>query len=384
MTSSWCRHVSIFLPRPTPFYAGLLQQLRRGFEALGVATSGLCRQLEGEELAQWCAAHRPDIVFEMNRPRRDVPSLPTSILHVTWVVDLNGRALDYFEGSEITYLFSPGWNRLFSHAGFHRWFGPGADTSIYAPLPLGAARDLGATFVGHIPRPWSDEELQRDVTGGAGAWRFADLLAAIEPWLAQWPDDRRPWVDDTLDAAEYFCKRATGVSLVADDRLRYDIRGRIVRHLGRQTTADVMLRHCEDVHFFGPENWRLWPRYAPHYRRHLDTPAELADVFQRSRATFHEGEGVHFRAVDAMATGTLLFFREHWHDVHLGGLAKVFEPGVHYVPFTEATLEAQLQRLREEPEMVARIQAEAAAEIARAHTWRHRAAQVLRDAADVR
>lgn len=384
VTDTRRQHVSIFLPRPTPFYAGLLEQLRRGFEAVGVATSGLCRHLEADELTQWCAAHRPDVVFEMNRPRRDVPSLARSIVHIVWVVDLNGRSLDYFEGSEITYLFSPGWYKVYPHAGFHRWLGPGTDPTIYAPPPPGAPRDLGATFVGHIPRPWTPEELNRDLTGGLGSYRFADLLGPLERWLATHPDHRDPLREDTLEAAELLCRHVTGVPLVVDERLTYDIRGRIVRHLGRQTVADCMLNHRDDVHFYGPENWRQWPRYAPHHRKLLDSSAEVADVFKRSRSTFHEGEGVHFRSVDAMACGTLLVFHEHWYDGDPGGMARVFEPNVHYVPFTPASLNEQLERFVDDPVAAERIRAEAAAEIHRAHTWTHRAAQVMRDVAAVR
>lgn len=377
------RHVSLFFPRSTPFYVGLLAQMRRGFEALGVETSGLCRHLGPEALPQWCSEYQPDAIFEMNRPRRDVPFLAPSVPHIVWVVDFNGRPLSYFEGSEITYLFSAGWPALFPHRGFHRWLGPGTDETLYSPPPDDAPRDLGATFVGHIPKPWTDEELDRDLTGGRGDCRFRDVLERLGRWLTTVPEAREPPGADALEFVDTFCRRATGFPVVVDERLAYDIRGRLIRHLDREALADAMLAHCDDVHFYGPENWRMWSSYAPYYRKHLDRPEEMRDVYRRSRLTFHQGNGVHFRSVDAMACGTILFYREHWHDRKPGGMADVFAPGEHYVPFTEATLAEALEHLRDDPDRVARIRGQAAAEIRRAHTWTHRARQILDDMEDV-
>lgn len=374
------RHVSIFLPRPTPFYEGLLTQLRSAFLRLGVEAEGLCRHLEGPDLQAWCDAHKPTAIFEMNRPRRDVPSLPRDIKHIVWVVDFNGRDLSHFEGSDLTYLFSPGWPALYPHRGFHRWLGPGSDPDVYRPTPR--PRDLGATFVGHIPRPWSEQELARDLTGGAGHCRFVDVLPELEAWFSEPPGRRQPALDDALEVARDRVLTQSGCDLVADASLTYDIRGRVVRHLRRRRLLDAVCDHVSDVHIYGPSHWLAWPRYAPFYRGALDRPDAMSEVYGRSQINFHEGNGVHFRSMDVLASGGLLFYREHWHDPTPGGIARVFEPGVHYVPFREDNLPEQIARFRDDEDRRAQMCRAAAAEIRRAHTWTHRAREILDDLAD--
>jgi len=375
------RNISIFLPRPTPFYEGVLAQMLRAFESLGIEAQGLCRHLGASELNDWCGVHKPDAIFEMNRPRCEVPFLPPKIRHVVWVVDFNGRPISHFEGSDITYLFSPGWMQIYPHDGFHRYFPPGADPFIYGPRLQARERDIEASFVGHIPRPWTPEELDRDVTG-RGALTFRDLLGPLEEYIAA-THEREPTIYDSLEVASQWCERLCGVPLHVDDRLKYDIRNRIVRDVGRRSLLDGMLASCDRVHVYGPTNWAEWPAYAPAYRGYLDDPADLADVYHRSTMNFHQGEGLHFRSMDAMSCGGLLLYREHWHDQTPGGMATTFEPGVHYLPFTPTTLPETVKRVREHPEEAQVIRANAAAEIARTHTWRHRFQGLLDDLAAI-
>lgn len=373
------RRLSIFLPRQTAFYVGLLAQIRRGFEAIGIETTGACQHLDATQMRAWCAQHRPDVVFEMNRPKRDVPWLPPGVRHIVWVVDFNGRPLAHFEGSDITYLFSPGWPPVYPHRGFHRFMGPGTDPTIYQHRAPGRHWTIEGTFVGHIPRPWSHDELARNVTGNAATWTFDELRPWLEDWLSKTPDTRHPPSNDALEVADHFCRVHAGVPLVADDRLRYDIRGRIIRHIRRRQIADAMLTHLSNVAFFGPENWSNWPQYAPHWRGQLDDPSELAGVYQRSRFNFHEGNGIHFRSMDIMATGGLLLYREHWHDHRPKGIADVFDAGIHYVPFRDETLGEVLDDLRHDPTRAQSIREAAAEAVFAAHTWTHRARDIVRD-----
>ena len=101
--------LSVFLPRPTGFYRGLLPQMLRGFEQAGFEVSGTTEHLGEAELLDWCRSHKTDVVFEMNRTRSEVPFLPRSILHISWVVDFLGRTEAQIQGSDLTYFFTTGW-----------------------------------------------------------------------------------------------------------------------------------------------------------------------------------------------------------------------------------------------------------------------------------
>ncbi|MEE9386532.1 MAG: glycosyltransferase [Nannocystaceae bacterium] len=375
-------HISIFLPRPTQFYSDLFGQMKRGFEAHGVHISGALRHLNAEAMRQWCAEKRPQVVFEMNRARCEVPSLPRSIRHIVWVVDLGGRPVPSFAGSEIAYFFSPGWQVLYGQSGFNRWMGPGADEQCYPAAPHIPATH--ASFVGHMPLPWTEAQLRRNVTGGHANLTFADLLPDLERWLRSTPETRTPVANDSATVADILCRRYCGHPLIADDALRYDICGRLVRHIGRGDVADALVRHAPTLAFYGSPNWSHWPTYAPHYRGLLDRPSALHAAYVGSAINVHEGNGVHFRSMDVMSSRGLLFYREHWNDAKPGGMHEHFEPEVHYVPFTLDTLGEQMQRYLREPKRADRVRENAAEAIAARHTWKHRAAGVLRDIQQVR
>ncbi len=374
------RRVSVFLPRDTDFYRGLLRQIVRGFARAGVEASGALAHLGPADMAEWCAAHKPDLVFEMNRPRRDAEFLPRDVAHVCWVVDFNGRPLEHFVGSEVTYLFGESWMDHYPHdAGYHRWFGPGTCDREYVETPLRQEVDVG--FAGHIPNPWSPAELARDVTG-CGALTFGELLPAIENALITGRDAPQS-VESFLDVVSAACVAACGHPLVADDVLRYDITGRVVRHLNRTELVDTALAATDSVALYGPVNWSRWSKYAPYYRGWLSRPDEMRRAYAAAAANLHEGTGIHFRSMDVMGQGGLLLWRETKSDHYPGGIASLFEPFVHYVPFSLETLGERLTELRRDPARAQRIRRNAAAAIRERHTWTHRAHEVLRDVAQI-
>ncbi len=368
-------HISIFLPRVNDFYRGLLAQMRRGFEAAGVRTSGALTHLGAEAMRDWCGAHRPDAIFEMNRPRRDAEFVPRHIKHVCWVVDFNGRPLSHFEGSEVTYLFSDAWPEHYPHAGLHRWFGPGACDRDYAFVPHRG--EVDASFVGHMPNPWSPAELARDLTG-VGACSFGALLPTLEARVRD-QYDRLHASEDFMALAEAACVERCGHTLMADGALRYDLTCRLIRHINRCDLTDAVLDAGATVALFGPDNWTRWPRYAPHYRGWLAGAAAMRRVYATSRVNLHEGTGIHFRQMDAMCSGGLLCFRETPNDGAEGGIARLFTPNVHYVPFSLDNLGPRLHEVLGDPTRAQTMRAAAAEAIRSGHTWRHRAQTVLAD-----
>ncbi|MBC8070150.1 MAG: glycosyltransferase family 1 protein [Deltaproteobacteria bacterium] len=370
------RRVSVFLPRDTEFYRGLLPQILRGFTAAGVEATGALGHPGAAAMREHCALHRPDLVFEMNRPRRDAEFVPAGIAHVCWVVDFNGRPLTYFEGSEATYLFGESWVRHYPHAGFHAWMGPGACEHDYAVTPHVPTFDT--SFAGHMPNPWSEAELARDLTG-RGACSFGELLPEIEQLLRTLPVDRSP--DDLLGAVDQACRARSGHPLLPDDVLRYDICGRTVRHVNRTDLVDAALAQTQRLALYGPVNWSRWPHYAAHYRGWLGEPAAMRRAYGESATNLHEGTGIHFRSMDVMCSGGVVLWRTTPHDHLHGGIAEQFEAGVHYVPFELGNLGERLGELLDDPARAARIRVAAAAAIRAGHTWRHRAQTILRDVA---
>lgn len=373
------KHVSIFLPRDTDFYRGLLAQMRRGFEAAGVRTSGALKLLDADAMRDWCATHRPDAVFEMNRPRRDAQFVPRDVAHICWVVDLGGRTLSHFEGSEITYLFSDAWPEHYPHAGFHRWFGPGACDVDYAFTEHRG--EVDASFVGHVPNPWSEAELARDLTG-VGACTFGELVPAVEHILREHRDGMHS-TEYFMNMVERECVRRCGHGLVLDEVLQYDLTCRVIRHVNRTELTDAALDAGVGLALFGTVNWSHWPRYAPHYRGWLATPAALRRAYATSRMNLHEGTGIHFRQMDAMSTGGLIMFRETANDAAFGGIAQVFTPNVHYVPFTLETLGERMGELLADPDRAQAMRIAAAEAIRERHTWRHRALEIIADLATI-
>ncbi|MBX7082682.1 MAG: glycosyltransferase [Nannocystaceae bacterium] len=386
------RRIAIFLPRDNDFYRALLPQMCRGFEACGVEASGVLRLLAPAELADYCASTRTEVVLEMNRARADVAGLPREVLHLSWVVDLGGRAVDDFVGSDVTYLFSDAWLQHFTRGTPMRWLPPGTCTHDYPARPHRGGFALG--FLGHIPNPWSAAELARDVTGGAGACDFGTLLPAIERLLRTAGDESLS-VDGVLDRIDAVCRDRSGHPLVLDPTLAYDITCRVIRHLNRTELTDgALAMHAQLssqpwaarwrerwLAIWGTPNWSRWPAYAPHYRGWLDRPAAMGEAYADVAVVLHEGTGMHFRSVDAMATGAVVAFRELDHETRKDGLHTVMHAGEHFVAFPLRDMQAALGELLSDRVRAQAIRDAAAAEVRARHGWQHRAAQILEDVA---
>jgi hypothetical protein len=385
--------LSVFLPRPTGFYRGLLPQILRGFEEAGFEVSGTTDLLGEAELLEWCRTHETDIVFEMNRTRSEVPYLPRSILHISWVVDFLGRTEAQIKGSDITYFFTTGWVHAFPYDTFSDWFPPGSCPSTYAPSTAPFESDV--SVAGHVPPPWSDAELNRNLSRTSRPMRFCDLLVLYQGYLEE--VERNAATQDAThdhhwEAVNRLVSAATGDGIVDDPTIKYDLLGRLPRTGLRQSMVSEALGAGHSLRIFGTKGWAAWPELAPHYRGFLDDPAELARVYASSRINLHEGVGMHFRSLDCLATGSLLFYctrrkstdpQGAWNwrrpSAKMSDHARPLLAGEHYVEYYPGELAEKSRYYLAHPAQIEKIRSNARAAILEEHTWRHRALKVAAD-----
>lgn len=395
------RRLSVFLPRPTGFYRGLLPQMLKGFEQAGFEVSGTTELLDEARLLEWCRDHRTDVVFEMNRTRSEVPFLPRSVQHISWIVDFLGRSEAQIKGSDITYFFTTGWVTSFAYDTFADWLPPGTCPSTYAPRGVTFASDV--SVAGHVPAPWTPQELDRNLSRTERPLSFRDFLPPFQEFLRA--TERRlntvlePEVvnHETLWAdVNRLVEAATGDGIVDDPVIKYDLLGRLPRTGLRPAMVSEALGAGYSLRIYGTQGWSAWPEFAPHYRGFLEQPADLAEAFESSRMNLHEGEGMHFRSLDCLASGGLLFFctprkstdlRGGWNycldDTKLSLPSGPLTPGQHFVEYYPGELAEKARYYLTHPAETQALRQRARATICEHHTWRHRALKVARDLASL-
>lgn len=370
------RHVSIFMPRNTVWYQEVIRQIAKGFSAFGVEVSCHCGLLDEEEMSHWVKKYNPQVIFEMNRPGGDIPFLPKHIVHICWIVDFYGRPIADFHGSEITYLFGPKWLEKFPHDGFFRWFGPGACTESY--YPGNGSFVYEASFVGHIPKPWSDEELSRNISDADEGLSFGDVLPVLEQSLRKHGTEFKAH-EDFYSLLYSLVKEKFNVDIKLDHVLKYDFSERLIRLLNRKQLVDKIIE-VSDLALFGPKNWQEWPEYKPFYKKFLETCNEMKAVYNSSMINLHEnGNGMHFRVMDCMASGGLIFVPKSEYDEREGGIKNFFKPDEHYVEFDLDDLQDKYMFYLRDTRQAEKLRHAAVEEIKRNHTWTHRVNSVFDD-----
>jgi len=391
------RRLSVFLPRPTDFYRGLLPQMLTGFEQAGFEVSGTTELLGEAELVKWCREHRTDVVLEMNRTRSEAPFLPREVRHVSWIVDFLGRSEDQIRGSDLTYFFTTGWVAAFAYDTFADWLPPGTCPRTYAPRKIPVAADV--SVAGHVPPPWTELELSRNLSRTARPLLFRDFLPTFQEYLAVIQRRLNTLVDvesinhGTLwSEANRIVEVATGDGIVDDPVIKYDLLGRLPRTGLRPAMVREALSAGFSTRIYGTKGWSAWPEFAPHYQGFLAEPSELAKTYESSRMNLHEGEGMHFRSLDCLASGGLLFYctprkgrdlRGGWNYCPPG--AKLALPsgllsaGEHFVEYYPGELAEVARYYADHPAECDALRERARAAICEHHTWRHRALKIARD-----
>jgi hypothetical protein len=372
--------IAIMMPRDTAFYRQLAAQMGRGFQQAGWTVVTGHALLTGSDLARFFEAFRPDVLFEMNRPRREIPELPRHVRHVAWIVDTNGRSNDYFSGSEITYYWGANWlaGRSDSLGGFAAWLPPGTCPEDYSHGVSGQIRDFA--YVGHMPRPWTMEEKDRVVAHGRRHVRFGDLLDELGRQLHS-TDLSGFSNDDYLAMAESVIVSLGGEEIELDEPLRYDMGCRVVRQHTRHTLASLALASSSSVALYGSEGWLEWSEFKAFYQGFLTQADQLREVYQGSRINLHDGVGIHFRSMDCMGAGGLLFYLGSPDDDSFGGMHTFFEPERHFIRVDEESFADKARFYLGRPDLRRKISDNASQRVHAEHSWRHRALTVTKDLA---
>jgi hypothetical protein len=367
--------IGLFLPAGTSFYTAVFEGMKRGFEQLGHLVAGGPGLLDEANLVRFCEQFKPDFIFEMNRSKNQIQMLPRPVKHIAWVVDSMGRDLNDFYGSDIVYLFGyASWLGAYNHktGDFVDWLAPGFCPNNYYHKQKRSLSDF--SFVGHIPLPWNEDELNRIVSHGAGVSLIFDEF--FDHYCQRWT----PRLKDSFELAQMIIHDTTGEnSEVPAGVLRYDIACRSSRMVQRTRLVNMMLEVSTSLRLYGPENWKVWPDYAQFYQKYLTSPSDICEIYQTSMINFHEGIGPHFRLFDCMGAGGLLFCAGGPDRDVYGELNYYFIPGEHYIPFEQDNF-SELARYYLAHEKQRQIIALKASErVHGEHTWRHRAEKICED-----
>ena len=158
------KRVLLYLPFESDFYKGLYEDMKTGFEEAGCIVDGDCKYLESNELLQKIEDYKPDFVFEMNRTKSEIKDFPKELIHICWLVDFWERMPSEIKGSDILYVFSHSWltECQNDNSKLKDVLYPGVNTNVYN-INKNHNIDSSMMFLGHMPKPWTDEELKRNV-----------------------------------------------------------------------------------------------------------------------------------------------------------------------------------------------------------------------------
>ncbi len=378
------KRISIFLPRNNYFYRRLLAQIIQAFQTIGISANGKCDLLGEAQLQNWVSEYRPDVIFEMNRVGSELPVDNLSVKHVSWLVDFGGRDQTQIHGSDIIYYFDPGAAKNTQANCYTDWLPPGTCTDHYFSNGEGFETDF--IFVGHIPAPWSEQEL--DTLIGFNRSKklyFSELLYDYIKCLDQ-PFDCAPTHKILKDRIHHLVEMQIGKTMLTQ-KVEYDLLERLTRVRSRKALVGAAASvDLASLAVYGSETWSQWPEYRKYFRRFLSNTESLRKMYSNSRYCLHDGVELHFRSMDCMASGGVILYRDDENfkypsiDNAKIGLFTYFDEGEHYLRFdTLEEIEEIYQRYKDDDTELQRIGANAAAMIRKNHTWGHRAKQIVED-----
>lgn len=357
--------------------------LRNGFRELGVEVLTSWPHPNALVLENVLDSFRPDIVFEINRSRNQIGDCNAEFKHVCWMQDIQsqGERLDTnFGGSHLCYFLLPP-----SAAGY----GPGMDDSVEFLLPATNPEIyfrkpeppiFDFSFVGQIFAPLSDEVRARSiVVEGIDCGTIGDLENHLRQAGISHVGHRPE--EGIAQLLAFVRRHVPGIDAsMIDPAIRNFCDEYFPRLMDRTRMLDEILKVSEKVGFFGTGPWQEWPEYARHFGGYINTPSKLALVFRRTRVNLHNGgTGLHQRVMDCMASGGAILVNKSPFDGTRFGMDCHFELGRDYIEYEFSSLADTARDLLADDERRRAIGIAASKAVLEAHTWRHRAQQIIDD-----
>jgi len=353
--------------------------LEKSFDQAGIKVSGCCRLLAESEMYLWLNQNTPDVIFEMNRVKDDIPILhDRGIPHIAWIVDFQGRTENHIKGSDITYFMDPGWDTNYDVGGLQDWLPPGTCTKMFAPGQLIHGVDAEFNFIGHIPKPWSDQELDRNIDSESES-TFGMLLHDYEEHLRD-STLKMKTHKDLEEIIKNVCKKISINESTLGVDIYYDLMEKTKRLKNRVELLDLALKKSDSVAIYGSPNWKEWPAYQKYYKYFIDCPHEMNVIHQSSKINLHDGVSFHFRAIDCMASGGNIFWYDNSDNGERGrGLHDFFDNKKHFYMFRAENFDEVYEDFKRNSESKNKAQNDIISIINAQHTWEHRVNKILND-----
>lgn len=375
--------IALFAPS-APHFVMTLKGFKEGFEAAGAEVHVGWPLLDARMLTAFVASFRPDLLFEINRTRDQIAGLEGNVLHAAWFEA--GRyetasIADGLGGSDWLYFMLPPELMGLDLSSVRDWsyLWPGVDPGIFY-RDGSQAEKWDLSLVGHLypplPEKLLETELRVDDIGVGPFGDFVELIGRLPlSSLPLTPSEVHAWL---VEQCGYRGVRLDPGRL--DGRSMFLFEELLLRLHSRRTVANAMLAVSGDVRFFGNAGWAMWSEYAPYYGGEILAPQALADVYRHSALNVHITPWpYHFRTFDCMGCGAAVMINRTGRHSIGPAFEQDFTPGEHYVEYGDDDFVEVARRMLHDAHDRRRIGAAAASLVAGAHTWRHRAIQILGD-----
>ena len=367
--------IALFAP-PSPFYRMMLSGLSKGFTDLGHTCVWQTKLPPHDVVASFAQQNGISLVIEINRALPRDQSWPSGVGHAAWLQDhwIDGNLVVDLGKSDIIYfLYHPDASYGGEVPTDRRWsiLSPGARSD--APAPTAAAERYDLAFCGHLPSPVGKDATVANRTDGSAV----TLEAFVEGWPPELLSQSRFCLRAIRQQVDRRCEQL-GCEMIMEQRLVFD--ETLVRTFERRHILTAALELSSNVGIWGPNKWQKWPEFAPFYKGDLPPLALDQEVYQASRLNIHTGiVTMHVRSMDCMAAGGFVLINQTSVDDKVGGINRFFAAGEHFGSYAMDDFGEVAHRYLSDPASCARIAAEGRRAVLAAHTWTHRAQQVLKD-----
>lgn len=310
-------------------------------------------------------------MFEINRDKSEIPNFPTDVIHICWLVDFWGRGPEDFKGSDILYTWGYNWIDNLKENGITmvKHLPPATDSEIYKPLDSKKNKIYDCAYMGHIPKKWSNDELNRHI-GFKDNEKiyFRDITTIAENIF--WTNPHYGIIHELKILGFDLC--------LLNKTLIYDIEGRIGRLASRMRNINLFLEKTNKIAIYGPENWLLYNKYKNYYKNFLENPKDINKAMQDSSIIIHTHYQPHFRVFDAMSCGIVTSIMNtpkiYQNEFELLG----FKSGEDYVEI-DIKSDNLNPKIFSNKKLLSDISHNARKKTLENHLWVHRAEQVLKD-----